>query len=390
MLPNANLKMEEQCRSNPNLNSNTSFNNPSLSSYDVIGLTSPRSMNSGIGSSTSGTSSSSGPMTNLRTSNNSSSSSNNNNNDPSTLIHPYHHHHYHRKSNNPPNPSSATMNKMSSNSNTSNTIEVRSSSNSSNDDNDSVDTNESVPTKRKYRRHAKPDRHAPVKPPSAYIMFSNDARAELKHQNLSFADMAKIVGDQWKNLSHAKKQHYERMAMRAKDEYLAALEQYRQTPQYQQYKNYLDDFKQKQQEANSRLMMGRARKRPKQQQLSPGSGSIADSSSNGNSTNGNGSSGSGSTDTYGDKESVLRRQQQQRPSASDSGYTSQQSYFRPNYNDAVMRGVLPIEFVQNITPQPVNKKHQQSSDDLDEEDEVSDTSPTLYKRRSPRFATRND
>lgn len=114
-----------------------------------------------------------------------------------------------------------------------------SSSISSNDDDDSIDTNESVPVKRKYRRHAKPDRNSPIKPPSAYIMFSNDARTELKNQNLSFAELAKIVGDQWKNLSHIEKQAYERMAMRAKDEYLASLEQYRQTSNYKRYQDIL-------------------------------------------------------------------------------------------------------------------------------------------------------
>ncbi|KAI8088315.1 high mobility group box domain-containing protein, partial [Thamnidium elegans] len=132
---------------------------------------------------------------------------------------------------------------------------------SSNEDNDSIDTNESAPIKRKYRRHAKPDRNAPIKPPSAYIMFSNDSRTELKDQNLSFAELAKIVGEQWKNLSHVEKQAYERMAMRAKDEYLADLEQYRQTSQYVHYQDYLNDFKSKQDAANR--LIGRSRKRDK-------------------------------------------------------------------------------------------------------------------------------
>lgn len=86
--------------------------------------------------------------------------------------------------------------------------------------------------KRKYRRHPKRDKNAPVKPPSAYIMFSNHARAQMKDQNMSFADMAKSVGDQWKNLSQEEKQKYERTAMQAKDEYLVELEQYRKTPEY--------------------------------------------------------------------------------------------------------------------------------------------------------------
>lgn len=213
--------------------------------YEAIptGMTSPRSMNSAIGggSTTSGSSggNSNAPITSLR----------------SRLQ---------------KQPSSATTLDTNTNSirNTTNggSDNQVSSSISSNDDEDSIDTNESVPAKRKYRRHAKPDRNAPIKPPSAYIMFSNDARTELKNQNLSFAELAKIVGDQWKNLSHVDKQAYERMAMRAKDEYLASLEQYRQTVSYKQYQEYLDDFKSKQDAANR--LIGRARKRTKQK--SPG------------------------------------------------------------------------------------------------------------------------
>ncbi|CAO0791589.1 unnamed protein product [Mucor circinelloides] len=88
------------------------------------------------------------------------------------------------------------------------------------------------PLKRKYRRHPKPDKNAPIKPPSAYIMFSNDARAQLKGHNMTFVEIAKIVGDQWKNLGISQKQQYERTAMRAKDEYIDALNEYRKTNEY--------------------------------------------------------------------------------------------------------------------------------------------------------------
>ncbi|KAL7321334.1 hypothetical protein PS15m_001116 [Mucor circinelloides] len=323
-------KMDEMRRiNNSNSTSNSASNlynngagngllNNNLPVYEstVTGLTSPRSMNSGIGGNSSASSS-----------NNSSSGPNNRRSrmqqQQPVSVHPHSSmdsgigslmnsstSSFTSKpsisnSNSNDNGSSSNNNASSSTNGRSDTIEARSNSISSNDDADSIDTNESVPTKRKYRRHAKPDRNAPIKPPSAYIMFSNDSRAELKNQNLSFAELAKIVGDQWKNLSHIEKQSYERRAMRAKDEYLAALEQYRQTSQYHRYQEYLNEFKSKQDAANR--IIGRARKRAKQ--TSPGSGSIADSSSNGNS-NGNGSSGSGSADTYGDKESVMRRQRQ--------------------------------------------------------------------------------
>ncbi|KAK4510972.1 uncharacterized protein ATC70_012176 [Mucor velutinosus] len=374
LMPNTPSKMDEMRRINNssstsnsasniyNNNTNNGLLTNSLPVYDsiVTGLTSPRSMNSGIGG------------------NSSASSGNNSSSDPNIVRSRMHHQqpssvHPHSSmdsgisslmnssaSSFASKPSSISTRNSNDNNSISNnnsaltangrndTIETRSNSISSNDDADSIDTNESVPTKRKYRRHAKPDRNAPIKPPSAYIMFSNDSRAELKNQNLSFAELAKIVGDQWKNLSHIEKQSYERRAMRAKDEYLAALEQYRQTPQYHRYQEYLNEFKSKQDAANR--IIGRARKRAKQ--ASPGSGSIADSSSNGNS-NGNGSSGSGSADTYGDKETVIRRQRQpsedditqpltqQGQSSSSSIASNQQQKNYPKYNDSYIARATP-------------------------------------------------
>ena len=85
------------------------------------------------------------------------------------------------------------------------------------------------PAKRRYKRHPKPDQNAPVKPPSAHITFSNHIRSQLKDENMTFADQAKLIGERWSNLDHEAKQRYEREAMKAKDEYLATLDQYQQT-----------------------------------------------------------------------------------------------------------------------------------------------------------------
>ncbi|KAL9547864.1 hypothetical protein MBANPS3_005960 [Mucor bainieri] len=153
----------------------------------------------------------------------------------------------------------------------------------------------SSPLKRKYRRHPKPDKHAPIKPPSAYIMFSNDARAQLKGHNMTFVEIAKIVGDQWKNLGINQKQQYERTAMRAKDEYIDALNEYRKTNEYKEYQKYLTNFKAEQDATNRKI--ARLRKRAKRS--SPGS--LADSSSNGNDkTSSNGSCESHSYSMHAD------------------------------------------------------------------------------------------
>jgi hypothetical protein len=86
--------------------------------------------------------------------------------------------------------------------------------------------------KRKYHRHAKPDTNAPLKPPSAYVMFSNDVRAELKQQNKSFTDLAKIIGDRWKNITPEEKELYETNALHSREEYLRKLEEYHKTDSF--------------------------------------------------------------------------------------------------------------------------------------------------------------
>ncbi|KAI7900384.1 uncharacterized protein BX663DRAFT_544856 [Cokeromyces recurvatus] len=247
-----------------------------------------------------------------------------------------------------------------------------SSISSSIDDHDSTDTNESVPIKRKYRRHPKPDQNAPVKPPSAYIMFSNDSRAELKDQQLSFAELAKIVGEKWKALSCVQKQTYERMATKAKDKYLVALEKYRLTPEYKHYKEYLKDFKAKQEAANQ--MVSRMRKKAKQTLSSESinGGGIADISSNDISTENSSSTGSESIDAYTVKASILlinmignERKLPKYQKSNDSGYTSQQSsntngndyHINNNESDQMMRGLIPVEFI-NTSPITNNTKCQ--------------------------------
>lgn len=86
--------------------------------------------------------------------------------------------------------------------------------------------------KRKYHRHAKPDTTAPLKPPSAYVMFSNDVRAELKQQNKSFTDLAKIIGDRWKNITPDEKELYEVNALRSREDYLKKIEEYHKTDSF--------------------------------------------------------------------------------------------------------------------------------------------------------------
>ncbi|PVH93532.1 hypothetical protein DM02DRAFT_603883 [Periconia macrospinosa] len=100
-------------------------------------------------------------------------------------------------------------------------------------------------TKRKYRRHPKPDEHAPERPPSAYVIFSNQVRKTLKGQDLSFTEIAKVVGERWQVLPAEAREACESQANDAKERYYAMLAEYKKTPQYEAYQMYLEEFKTK-------------------------------------------------------------------------------------------------------------------------------------------------
>ncbi|EWC44614.1 hypothetical protein DRE_06603 [Drechslerella stenobrocha 248] len=100
-----------------------------------------------------------------------------------------------------------------------------------------------VQTKRKYRRHPRPDENAPEKPPSAYVMFANHIREELKGQTLSFTEIARMVGEKWKSLEPDQKDIFEYQAATLKERYSQELATYKKTEDFKKYEEYLKDFK---------------------------------------------------------------------------------------------------------------------------------------------------
>ncbi|KAI0175695.1 hypothetical protein GGR52DRAFT_324915 [Hypoxylon sp. FL1284] len=116
-----------------------------------------------------------------------------------------------------------------------------------------------IGTKRKYRRHPKVDENAPERPPSAYVLFSNKMREDLKGQNLTFTEIAKLVGENWQNLNRTEKEPFERQAHEAKDRYNRELADYKKTPDYRKYGDYLHEFRKRQatqlQDASKRLKL---------------------------------------------------------------------------------------------------------------------------------------
>ncbi|KUI65974.1 FACT complex subunit SSRP1 [Cytospora mali] len=91
---------------------------------------------------------------------------------------------------------------------------------------DARDTGTAAVQKRKYRRHPK-------------------MREDLKGQNLTFTEIAKLVGENWQGLNQAEKEPYERQAQAAKEKYNQDLAEYKKTLEYKKYLQYLQDFKAK-------------------------------------------------------------------------------------------------------------------------------------------------
>lgn len=76
-------------------------------------------------------------------------------------------------------------------------------------------------------------------------MRLTEVREHLKGETLSFADIAKIVGERWQVLSPDEREKCDRRAAEAKERYYHLLSEYKKTPQYAQYQVYLAEFKAK-------------------------------------------------------------------------------------------------------------------------------------------------
>ena len=100
-----------------------------------------------------------------------------------------------------------------------------------------------APTKRGYRHHPKPDPKAPERPYSAYVLFSNHTREQVKEQNLSFTDLSKVVGEKWQKLTRDGKEEWKGKGSIPWERYKAEMVEYQKTDEYQQYQRYLADFK---------------------------------------------------------------------------------------------------------------------------------------------------
>ncbi|KAG8375079.1 hypothetical protein BUALT_Bualt10G0062900 [Buddleja alternifolia] len=68
----------------------------------------------------------------------------------------------------------------------------------------------------------------PKQPMSAYFIFSNERRAALFAENKNVLEVARITGEEWKNMTEKQRAPYEKMAMKNKEQYMREMESYKQ------------------------------------------------------------------------------------------------------------------------------------------------------------------
>lgn len=97
--------------------------------------------------------------------------------------------------------------------------------------------------KRAYRHHPKRDERAPSRPYSAYVMFSNYIREEIKDQSLPFTEISKLVGDKWQALLPEQKEEWKQRAAIPWDKYKQDVATYHESEDFRKYEEYVAEFK---------------------------------------------------------------------------------------------------------------------------------------------------
>ena len=90
------------------------------------------------------------------------------------------------------------------------------------------DADADAPAAKGGKKKKKKDPNAPKRPPNAYILFSNDARAKLQkqHPEMSPKEIMSTLAAQWQNASEKEKAKYEAKTKEAKEAYDVASAEY--------------------------------------------------------------------------------------------------------------------------------------------------------------------
>jgi hypothetical protein len=90
------------------------------------------------------------------------------------------------------------------------------------------------------------DKNAPKRPCSAYILFSMDARDQVRSEmgaDASFGQIGAKISQMWNELNDDNKQYYQAKAGAAKAQYAQTLAEYRQSAAYAEFQERVGQFK---------------------------------------------------------------------------------------------------------------------------------------------------
>jgi hypothetical protein len=90
------------------------------------------------------------------------------------------------------------------------------------------------------------DKNAPKRPATAFFIFANEVRAEVRENNpeASIGQIGKILGQEWGNLDEDRKEAYKAQNEKAKAKYQKALAAYKKTRKFAAYQEELAAWKQ--------------------------------------------------------------------------------------------------------------------------------------------------
>merc|ERR1712093_192035 len=90
------------------------------------------------------------------------------------------------------------------------------------------------------------DKNAPKRPMSAYILFANDVREDVREElgeNASFGQIGSKISSIWNSMDEEEKECYQLAAEKAKEKYQKTLAKYKKSRKFAQYQAKLAEFK---------------------------------------------------------------------------------------------------------------------------------------------------
>merc|ERR1712058_52263 len=101
--------------------------------------------------------------------------------------------------------------------------------------------------KRKIKRKMQKDPNRPKQPPSTWVMFANEVRAQLIPElgKSNMGAIGKKTGEMWRELSEEKKQKYITESQKQREIYKKKMAAYKASPEFAEHAKKLAQLKKK-------------------------------------------------------------------------------------------------------------------------------------------------